>query len=455
MTLKSIAYPGATSLPPALPLLRSTVQFGRDPLGFFVKSYQRYGPTFRLKAFDFNLTVMLGAGAHHAIFAEHAGKLSVRKGYSLLLPLMDDALLVSDGARHARQKRLMQPAFHARRIESYLDIMREVVERRTTLWPDGGVVDVYAEARRTTLEIVIRALLGVDIRADYQTMASTITEVFRYVTMPGVRKIIKWDVPWAAYGRSRRAQEKLDALIFDVIRERRAHPTMSDDMLAWLLEARDEEGSQLSDDSIRDQVLLLIYAGHDTATCSVAWALHLLATHSCACQAVVEEQARRGLGAPISLDDLRAMPQLEMALDETLRLYPPVWIGLRGVTETFEFEGLTIPAGSSVMYSAGVSHRLPDAFPNPLEFDPTRFAPENKSKLPAFSYVPFGGGAHMCIGMPFAQAELKLLVAHIISNWRLEPVSDKPIALRYNPTLAPKHGILLRVSRRRSGVGLL
>lgn len=442
MTVESLPVPPA----PELPLLKSSLAFARDPVNFFVDCYQKYGPAFRLRAFDFNLTVMLGAKAHRAIFGEHADKLSARKGYSLLLPLIDDALLVSDGAHHAWQKRLVQPAFHARRIESYLSIMHEVAQRRIATWRDGDTINVYEEARRMTLEAVIRALTGVDIGNRYESMAQTITHLFDYTTKPSIQKWVRIDAPFTGYGQSLRARKTLDDLIYGLIAQRR-RDGLGDDMLSWLMEARDEDGTQLTDRQIRDQVLLLIYAGHDTATCTLAWALHLLGKHPIALQRIADELKRFGGSANLGMGELRAMPEMDMLIDETLRLYPPVWICLRGVTETFAFDGIEIPAGSSVMFSAGASHRLPEVFADPLTFDPQRFAPEKKRALPPFSYIPYGGGAHMCVGMPFAQAELKVLLAHILSQWRLAPSDDKPIAMHYNPTLAPKKGIFLRADR--------
>lgn len=428
---------------PELPLLKSSMSFARDPVNFFVESYQKFGPAFRLRAFDFNLTVMLGAKAHRAIFAEHADKLSARKGYSLLLPLIDDALLVSDGAHHAWQKRLVQPAFHTRRIETYLNIMHDAATRRIATWREGAVINVYEEARRMTLEAVISALTGVDIRDNYEAMASTITHLFDYHTKPSIQKWVRVDTPFTGYGKSLRARKTLDALIYGLIEQRRRNG-LGDDMLSWLMEARDEDGTQLTDRQIRDQVLLLIYAGHDTATCTLGWALQLLGKHPEARQRVTDELKRFGSPDKLGMGELRSMPEMEMVIDETLRLYPPVWLCLRGVTQTFVFDGIEIPEGSSLMYSAGASHRLPEVFEDPLTFNPQRFTPERKSKLPPFSYIPYGGGAHMCVGMPFAQAELKVLLAHILSHWELTPADDKPIAMHYNPTLAPKKGIFLR-----------
>ena len=432
--------------PQGFDLLSSSAKFARDPIGFFVRSYQQYGSAFRLQAFDFNLTVMLGPQAHRAVFFDHADKLSARVGYSLLLPLMNDALPVSDGAHHAQQRRLIQPAFHHGRIEHYLKLMQQQAEACITNWRDGDVIDVNEASRRMTLQIICSAVLGVDIGDDYEAMARTITHTFDYYTQPGVRKLFKIDLPFMDYGRSRRAREQLDALIFKLIRERRASPIKSDDVLSWLIEAQDEDGTRLSDQAIRDQLLMLIYAGHDTATCSLTWALDLLARHPTITQTLSEEIRSHGANA-ITLNSLREMPYLDMVLNEVLRLYPPVWIGMRGVTQDFEFDGRVIPAGSRIMYSPAASHRLPQYFEEPLSFDPLRFSPERKGNIVPNSYVPFGGGARLCIGMPFAIAELKVLLIGLLSRFRFEPVSDKPTRMRYNPTLAPANGLKLRVRR--------
>jgi cytochrome P450 len=375
---------------------------------------------------------------------DHAEKLSARAGYSLLLPLMDDALLVSDGAHHARQRRLIQPAFHHGRVAKYLELMQQQAEACIASWRDGAVIDVYEASRRMTLQIICSAILGVDIRDDYEAMARTITHTFDYYTQPGARKLFKIDLPFMDYGRSKRARAQLDALIFKLIRERRANPIKSDDVLSWLIEAQDEDGTRLSDQDIRDQVLLLIYAGHDTATCSLTWGLDVLARHPLIARTLAEE-IRMHNASPISMNSLREMPYLDMVLSEVLRLYPPVWIGMRGVTQDFEFDGRVIPAGSRVMYSPGASHRLPQYFEEPLMFDPLRFSSERKGSIVPNSYVPFGGGARLCIGMPFAIAELKVLLIGLLARFRFELASEKPPRLRYNPTLAPARGVKLRV----------
>ncbi len=430
--------------PQGFDLLSSSAKFARDPIAFFVNSYQQYGSAFRLQAFDFNLTVMLGPQAHRAVFVDHADKLSARIGYSLLLPLMNDALLVSDGAHHAQQRRLIQPAFHHGRVGRYLEIMQQQAEACIANWRDGDVLDVYEASRRMTLQIICSAILGVDMSDDYEAMAHTITHTFDYYTQPGARKFFKIDLPFMDYGRSKRARAQLDALIFKLIRERRAHPTKSDDVLSWLIEAQDDDGTMLSDQDIRDQVLLLIYAGHDTATCSLTWALDLLARHPQVARTVAEEIRMHGANA---INNLREMAYLDMVLSEVLRLYPPVWIGMRGVTHDFEFDGRVIPAGSRVMYSPGASHRLPQYFEEPLKFDPLRFSPERKGNMVPNSYVPFGGGARLCIGMPFAIAELKVLLIGLLGRFRFEPVSEKLVKLRYNPTLAPQSGVRLKIKR--------
>ena len=177
MTVNTFPHVGANTLPPALPLLRSTLAFGQDPIQFFVDSYHRYGPAFRINAFDFDMTVMIGPRAHRAMFVEHGDKLSARKGYAVLLPLLDDALPVSDGQHHAKQKRLIQPAFHTRRIETYLEIMLGAVSRQLATWADGAVVDVYEAARQMTLDAVLRALTGTDLQNQHSEFARGLEKI--------------------------------------------------------------------------------------------------------------------------------------------------------------------------------------------------------------------------------------------------------------------------------------
>jgi cytochrome P450 len=198
---------------------------------------------------------------------------------------------------------------------------------------------------------------------------------------------------------------------------------------------------------VRDEVMTLLFAGHDTTTATVAFLFHELARRPDVAEGIADELA--ALSAPPGYDELMggALPLLDMALDETLRLYPPAWIGPRRAVRTFEFEGVTVPVGAPVNYSSYASHRLPDVWHEPETFDPWRFEPERRAALPKGAYVPFGGGSRQCIGMRFGQLEIKAIAARILREHRLELPPRHRLEVRQTPTLGPKGGLPMRVRR--------
>jgi cytochrome P450 len=215
------------------------------------------------------------------------------------------------------------------------------------------------------------------------------------------------------------------------------------DLLSLLLDAADEDGGRLSDAHVRDEVMTLLFAGHDTTTATVAFLFYELARRPDVAAAIAAELPRR----PPAYEQLTggALPQLDMALDETLRLYPPAWVGPRRAVRTFEFEGITVPEGAPVNYSSYASHRLPDVWDDPHEFRPERFAPDARAALPKGAYVPFGGGSRQCIGMRFGQLEIKAIAARILREHRLELPRRHRLEVRQTPTLGPKGGLPMRV----------
>jgi cytochrome P450 len=226
--------------------------------------------------------------------------------------------------------------------------------------------------------------------------------------------------PWRAMNR---AKAKLDRVIFAEIARRRASGERGVDILSLLLDASDEDGSRLSDGELRDQVMTLMFAGHDTTTSAVTFLFY--------------ELARNPAEMP-SLDD----EPLDMVIDETLRMYPPAWIGPRRSIEPFELHGVRVPGGVMVNYCSWASHHLPEVFPEPERFRPSRFAPEAKAALPKGAYVPFGGGSRTCIGMRFGQLEIKAIAREILSRFRLDLEDPSLVpSIRQMPTLSPRGGL--------------
>jgi cytochrome P450 len=243
--------------------------------------------------------------------------------------------------------------------------------------------------------------------------------------------------PWAALTDARR---RLDVLILAEITRRRRTGARGEDLLSLLLDAEDEDGGRLSDAHVRDEVMTLLFAGHDTTTATVAFLFHELARRPDVADAIAGELPLEPGFADLMGGELG---ELDRALDETLRLYPPAWVGPRRAVRTFAFEGVTVPAGAPVNYSSYVSHRLPDVWDDPHAFRPERF--HHRQEFAKGAYVPFGGGSRQCIGMRFGQLEIKTIAARILRDRRLELPPHHRLEVRQTPTLGPKGGLPMRV----------
>jgi cytochrome P450 len=260
--------------------------------------------------------------------------------------------------------------------------------------------------------------------------------------------------PFSPFSRMRRHRQRLDALVYEEIARRRASGERRDDLMSVLLEATDDAGEQLSDREVRDHLVTLLFAGHDTTTSTVAFLFHELLRAPEPLARVTDEVDTVLAGRPPTAEELiGGMPELEAVMDETLRMYPPAWVGPRRAVESFEFAGVPCPSGMLVNYCSWASHRLPEVFPDPHAFRPERFTPERKAALPKGAYVPFGGGSRTCIGMRFGQLEIKAITALVLQRYRLEAPVNYDLEIRMMPTLSPKRGLPLRVAERRARGG--
>ena len=434
--------------------LERTFRFVRDPLPILLPLYQQYGPIFSAHVFHGRVVFMLGPAANHFVTVSNADKFHWRTGsMGDLVPLLGDGLLTIDGDYHRRARRIMLPAFHRDRIAAAHDTMVEETLRALDGLADGAVLDVYHWARGLTLRVAMRALFGLDpdeqgkgaqAALDFERALSFYGTDFAVRLMRGPR------TPWS---RMQAARKALDRVIYAEIERRRRKPDSErTDVLSMLLEATDaEDGSRLGDREVRDQVMTLLFAGHDTSTSTISFMLYELARHPTALAKLLGEQDRvLGDRLPTAAELLpgEALPELEMVLDETLRLYPAAWVGPRRAVETFEFGGHEVPAGAYVNYSSWASHRLPDVWPAAEAFVPERFAPAAKAQLPKGAYIPFGGGSRTCIGMRFGQLEIKTIVTLLLQRFRLELVPGRTMTVRQMPTLSPREPLLMTVRER-------
>ena len=416
--------PGPTSFS-----LARTRRFERDPLPLLLDLYERFGPVFTMRVLHGNSVFALGPEANHHILVSHAANYLWREGHmGDLMPLLGDGLLTIDGDFHRRSRRIMLPAFHRERIEAARATMDAETAAALDRIRPGERFDLYAWTRELALRIAMRALFGLDpdrAQAGGLRAARTFEDALSFYGRDYVLQVLRGPLtPWA---RMHAARDKLDALIHSEIGRRRATGARGEDLLSLLLDAEDEDGGRLSDRHVRDEVMTLLFAGHDTTTSTVAFLFYELARHP----------------------DLAGDPAfvLDHAVDETLRLYPAAWIGPRRSREPSVIAGVPVPGGVPVNYSSWASHRLPDVWDEPEAFRPERFAPGNRERIPRGAYVPFGGGSRICLGMRFGQAEIGVIASRLLERFRLSLVPGYALAVRQMPTISPRGGLPV-VARR-------
>jgi cytochrome P450 len=404
--------PGATSLS-----VRRTHRMIADPLRLLLDAYERHGPVFSLRILNARNVFMLGPEANHFMLVSHADRFRWRDGgFGDLIPLLGDGMLTIDGDFHKQSRRIMLPAFHHERVKAAIGVMDEEIERALRGWHDGLELDLYAWARELALRVAMRALFGLD--ADSTGPARDFERALGFYGREYWLQVLRGPgTPWA---NLQAARGRLDRLINAEIAERRRTGRRGEDVLSLLLDA------PFSDRHIRDHVMTLLFAGHDTTTATIAFLFYELARHP--------EIAVAG------------DPQLlDQALDETLRLYPPAWIGPRRAARAFDFGGHHVAEGAAVNYSSWASHRLPDVWEEPHAFRPERFAPEARKRISKGAYVPFGGGSRICLGMRFGQAEIRAIATAVSERFRVELQPGFQLRVRQTPTLGPAGGLPVRI----------
>ena len=407
--------------------MRRTNRIMDDPLRTLVDAYERHGPIFTLRIFHHNVVFMLGPEANHHVLVSGAANMSWRDGeLRSLVPFLGDGLLTTDGAYHRTHRRMMLPAFHRERIATAARIIEDEVERAAATLVPGAVIDFYDWVRRVALRVAMRALFGLDpdrARAGEVDAVDEFEAALSFHARSVAGQVARG--PGSPYARVRLARRRLDELLTREIDARRAGDGLGEDLLSLLVEARDEDGDPLPREQIRDEVMTLLFAGHDTTSSTMAFLFYELSRN------------------PEIAEDPGIT--MEMLIDETLRKYPPAYIGPRRSIEPFEFQGVPVPGRAHIHYCSWASHHLPDVWPDPDRFDPRRFTPERKAALRKGAYVPFGGGSRTCIGMRFGEAEIAIITRTILERFRLELTPGHRLRIRQAPTISPAHGLPMTV----------
>jgi cytochrome P450 len=438
--------------PPGLPLLGNLLAFRAFPPGFLARSAAAYDSEvihYRLARTD--VFFMKHPDLIREVLVTRQHDFGLGRGLQWVKLFLGEGLLTSEGEFHTRQRRLSQPAFHRQRITGYGRIMTDYAARARDTWSDGQVLQFDREIMSVTLAIVGKALFDAEVGGEADEIAEslgTVLGLFPRFALP-FRGVLQ-KLPLPSNRRFTRAVARLDATVYRMIAERRRDPRDRGDLLSMLLLAQDVEGDggSMTDRHLRDEVMTLLLAGHETTSNALTWTFYLLSQNPEHAARLHQELDTVLQGRLPTVEDLPSLPFAERVLSESMRLFPPAWGMGRRVLRDVEMGGFHIPAEALVSVSPFVTHRDPRWWPDPERFDPDRFAPEAKAARPRFAYFPFGGGARQCIGEPFAWMEGVLVLATLAQKWRFDLAPGHRVEPQALVTLRPRYGMRL-VARRR------
>lgn len=449
----------ATLLSPPGPTYRLPGQalfaLRRDPIAFLSKLAHEYGDIAHFRLLGRDAFFVNHPDYIQDILVTHARSFS--KGLILQRGkrLVGDGLLTSEGAFHLRQRRLIQPAFHRKRIAAYGEVMVEHTREMMAGWRADETVNLSEEMMRLTLLIVAKTLFGSDVAADVERVGRALDVLFGQLPTRLLPEFVE-RLPLPHNRRFMAARAKLDEIIYRMIREHRASGDQGD-LLSMLLMAQDEEGEGggMSDEQVRAEAITLFIAGHETTANALTWTWYLLSQHP-EVEARLHEEVDRVLGGrPPTMADMEQLPYTRQVLAEAMRLRPPVWAMGRMAREEYRLDGYLVPKGATILMSQWVMNHDARYYPDPERFDPMRWTPEAQAARPKFAYFPFGGGARLCIGEPFAWMEGVLVLATIAQQWQLRLAPGARVVLEPLVTLRPKHGMPMRLTRRGEGAKVL
>ncbi|MDX1624329.1 MAG: cytochrome P450 [Gemmatimonadota bacterium] len=435
--------------PPGRPLVGHLPEFARDTLGFVEALAAEHGDvaSFRLagwRAYLLNHPDHVGAVLvdNHRNFVKH------NFFWRHVRAIFGRGLLTNEGEPWLHQRRLIQPAFRHDRVAAYGRYMVDFTERRISGWRDGEIRDVREEMTSLTFEIVAKVLFDAGVAEDLEEIAEAfdtgIEQIAARIRRPV--RIPDW-IPTPGNLRYRAAVARMDRLIARILEEHREGRASEDDVLSRLMEARDERGEPMSEKQLRDEVITLLLAGHETTALALTWTWWLLAEHPEIADRVAGEARRVAGDRPLEVGDAPRLGFAGKVFRESLRLYPPAYSFGREAVEDCEIGGWDVPAGTTLFVFPWLLHRDERWFEEPLAFDPGRWDGDLEKRLPRHAYIPFGSGPRLCIGQDFARLEAVLILSTIARRFRLE-WTDGPPEPSPSITLRPTGDLRVRLRQR-------
>lgn len=420
-----------------------------DSLGYMLQQARKFGNFYAMWIGDKPIYVVSDPKLAREILVERPNefhKAALVK--DALDPIAGNGLFANEGDFWRRQRKLAQPAFHHARIEAYGTTMVQQTVELLAGWQPGEKRDIAEEMTKLTLGIVNKTLFNVDVRAQAEHIGALMT-----IILAGTNdRINSYNPIWGRlFKRNARrelaARQELFAIIESIIAEHGVQGEDKGDLLSMLLAARDDDGNPMSKQQLRDEVITLFIAGHETTANALAWAFYLVAQDPAVEARLLQELAPLQ-GTPPTMRDLAQLPYSEQVIKEAMRLYPPAGGVTRQPIHDIELGGYGIAKGSTIAISTYVMHHDPALYPDPERFDPDRFTAENEAKLPKYAYLPFGGGPRVCIGNSFAMMEARLILLTVLQRFSLHLATGQKVRAQQVFTLRPKGGLPMRIQPR-------
>lgn len=435
--------------PAAAPLIGwrgNAIRFLRDPIRFVRFIYQNYGEiagvaanhTEMVFAFkpEYNRQILSDSELFHSIFDATMPK-SVKKHRR------GKGLIQMNSAEHKRHRRLMMPALHRHHIVSYRDDMVSITQQFLDQVPVGQVVDIGHVLQQLTLSIVCKSLLGIDVSQKAEGLGLCVKNLLE--TPWTSIAVFPFNIPGTPFNRMITNARELDNQVLAMIDQKRQYPEQHHDLLTMLIQARDEDGTQMTDEEVLGQTTTLLITGHETSSNMMTWTLFLLAQHPEILANLLDELDSVLHGEAPTLEQLKQLPLLDRVIKESLRILPPSSVGSRVSKGACEIGPYQLPKDAIVVYSQYITHRLPYLYSEPNKFNPARWELISPS---TYEYLPFGGGPRLCIGQSFAMLEIQVILAMLLQRYRMSIAPNSKINLQMRLALSPKNGMPMYIARQ-------
>jgi cytochrome P450 len=428
-------------------------EFNSDSLGFVERCAREFGDVVPTRFLY--VPALFLFHPDHVEYVLAAGSKNFIKAASLRSPffrrLVGRGLVTSEGEFWRRQRRLAQPAFHRGRVEAYARTMVAYAERMLAGWADGRALDAHEEMMTLTRFVVAQTLFSTDVSADSREIGDALGRLVRpFASQATLKWILDNRLPTPAHLRFDRDVRKIDRFVYRLIEERRASGEDTGDLLSMLLAAQDEDGSGMTDRQLRDELMTIFLASHETTALALTWAWYLLAQNPEAEARLAAELGEVLGGRAPTVEDLPRLRYADWVVKESMRLYPPAWAVGRECVRECEVGGCRVPVGTQVFGFQWVIQRDPRWFTDPHAFRPERWGEESTSRLPKYAYFPFGGGPRLCIGNYFATMEAVLILSTVARRFRLRITPGHNVEVLPALSLRPKHGLKMTLEARRS-----